>query len=146
VDNGQFRADMAKLGQCVGDSGVWFLDAGNDSHTGQAIIGHWAGIGGAGRCGYTRETQFVANVFDLYPNLDGYEEPPGVPSCSMAESLRKQDLPINRRIANSAMEILWGMIRGGIDYQGCFIDIRKGEKLPLPVISQSAGGGQAEAV
>ena len=136
VDKGQFRADMAKLGRLVGGDRALYLDAGNDSHSGQVIIGHWAGIGGGDRHGFAREAEFVANVLDLYPNLDGFHEPPDEPSCSMADALRKQDLPINRSIANTAIELLWGLMRHGIGHQGCFVDIRKGEKIPMPVVSQ----------
>jgi hypothetical protein len=54
----------------------------------------------------------------------------------MAEFLRKQDLAISRSIADTAIDLLWGLMRPGIGHQGCFVDVRKGEKIPMPVVAQ----------
>ena len=124
VDVAQFRADLAKCANNRHTNCLW-LDTGNGESTGQVILG---------RLGHANENPVkLPSVFDFYPELDGMVDN-NTPSCSMEEALANQDLPINRAIANVAMQLIWSLLRqGGLDYQGAFIDIRKGTQTPVNI-------------
>jgi len=123
VDVAQFRADLAKKASRY-TSCLW-LDTGNGESTGQVILG---------RLGHANDNPVkLPSVFDFYPELDGMADN-NTPSCSMEEALANQDLPINRAIANVAMQLVWSLLRqGGLDYQGAFVDIRKGTQTPVNI-------------
>jgi len=127
VDIAQFRADIAKESVNYYSSVLW-LDTGNGSHDGQVIIGR------LGR--YTPNDEVpLPNVFDFYPSLDGMKED-NTPSCSMEEALANQDLPINRAVANVAMQLIWSLLRhGGLSHQGAFLDIRRGTVTPINIMT-----------
>jgi hypothetical protein len=56
----------------------------------------------------------------------------------MEEALANQDLPINRAIANAAMQLIWSLLRhGGLDHQGAYVDIRKGTQTPINIFYNS---------
>jgi PRTRC genetic system ThiF family protein len=102
----------------------FWLDCGNDSHTGNVIFGHLE-LGG--------QPFRVPNVFELYPMLatmiDNDE-----PSCSTAAALEKQDYGINRSVAREASNLLWQFLRHGtLSNHGSYIDIRSGTVTPLPI-------------
>lgn len=123
VDVAQFRADLAKSNK--NSRGLW-LDTGNGSHTGQVILG---------RLGHSDSNSIsLPSVFDFYPELDGMVDN-NTPSCSMEEALANQDLPINRAIANVAMQLIWSLLRhGGLNHQGAYVDIRKGTQTPITIL------------
>jgi PRTRC genetic system ThiF family protein len=125
VDVAQFRADLAKSKVYNYSKTLW-LDTGNGSHTGQVILGTLGRV--------NDKDLKLPTVFDFYPELDGMQDD-STPSCSMEEALQNQDLPINRAIANVAMQLVWSLLRhGGINHQGAFIDIRKGIQTPINII------------
>jgi PRTRC genetic system ThiF family protein len=125
VDVAQFRADLAKSASRY-SSCLW-LDTGNGEHTGQVILG---------RLGQANENPVkLPSVFDFYPELDGMVDN-NTPSCSMEEALANQDLPINRAIANVAMQLIWSLLRhGGLNHQGAYVDIRNGTQTPINIFS-----------
>jgi len=126
VDIAQFRADLAKNSSNLYSKALW-LDTGNGSHTGQVILGR------LGRM--TRGDLDLPNVYDFYPGLDGMPND-NTSSCSMEEALANQDLPINRTIANVAMQLIWSLLRhGGLNHQGAYVDIRNGVQTPINVMS-----------
>jgi PRTRC genetic system ThiF family protein len=124
VDVAQFRADLAKCQNNRYSRCLW-LDTGNGESTGQVILG---------RLGHSNETPIkLPSVFDFYPELDGMVDN-NAPSCSMEEALANQDLPINRAIANVAMQLIWSLLRhGGLNHQGAYVDIRKGTQTPINI-------------
>lgn len=124
VDVAQFRADLAKCQNNRYSRCLW-LDTGNGESTGQVILG---------RLGHANENPIkLPSVFDFYPELDGMVDN-NTPSCSMEEALANQDLPINRAIANVAMQLIWSLLRhGGLDHQGAYFDIRKGTQTPINI-------------
>ena len=124
VDVAQFRADLAKYANNRYTNCLW-LDTGNGESTGQVILG---------RLGHANENPVkLPSVFDFYPELDGMVDN-NTPSCSMEEALANQDLPINRAIANVAMQLIWSLLRhGGLDHQGAYVDIRKGTQTPINI-------------
>lgn len=110
---------------------LW-LDLGNDAHDGSVILGHLGRL--------ARNSERLANVFDLYPELatqtarldaDG-------PSCSAEEALTRQEWPINRLVATAASGLLWNLLRHGkLDHHGMFVDVRTGRMTPLAIDRQA---------
>ncbi len=126
VDVAQFRADLAKCQYNRYSRSLW-LDTGNGESTGQVILG---------RLGHANDNPIkLPSVFDFYPDLDGMVDN-NTPSCSMEEALANQDLPINRAIANVAMQLIWSLLRhGGLNHQGAYVDIQKGTQTPINIFS-----------
>ncbi len=126
VDVAQFRADLAKCGNNRYTTCLW-MDTGNGESTGQVILG---------RLGHANENPVkLSSVFDFYPELDGMVDN-NTPSCSMEEALANQDLPINRTIANVAMQLIWSLLRhGGLNHQGAYVDIRNGTQTPINIFA-----------
>lgn len=124
VDVAQFRADLAKCKNTRYSSCLW-VDCGNGESTGQVILG---------RLGHASENPIkLPSVFDFHPELDGMMDH-NTPSCSMEEALANQDLPINRAIANVAMQLIWSLLRqGGLNHQGAYVDIRNGTQTPINI-------------
>lgn len=102
----------------------FWLDCGNDSHTGNVIFGHLE-LGD--------QPLKVPNVFELYPMLETMNDN-NEPSCSTAAALEKQDYGINRSVAREASNLLWQFLRHGtLSNHGSYIDIRSGTVTPLPI-------------
>lgn len=96
----------------------YWLDLGNADTYGQVILG------GHG----------LKDFFDLNPELLKAKDPKDVPSCSMAESLSRQDLFINSTIATLAGQLLWQLMRKGrISHHGYIVNLASGTTLPLPI-------------
>lgn len=74
-------------------------------------------------------------VTDLFPQIMDENEPEDdTPSCSLAESLEKQDLFINQSVSTFALQLLWQLFRnGGLDNHGAFINLASGMVTPLPI-------------
>lgn len=107
-----------------GGKEVLWLDCGNDSHSGNVILGHLNN-------GKSRIE--LPNVFDLYPMLATMEHT-DEPSCSTAEALTRQDYGINRSVAREAANLLWQLFRNGqLKHHGSYIDIRQGCVSPLQI-------------
>ncbi len=72
-------------------------------------------------------------MYQLYPELADIDDQANrAPSCSAAESLSRQWLPINRMVADSAQSLLWMLFRQGrVDIHGAFIDLRSLSVQPL---------------
>ncbi|KAI3590455.1 UBA/THIF-type NAD/FAD binding fold (plasmid) [Cupriavidus sp. U2] len=106
--------------------GGYYLDCGNESDSGQVILGQ---VGGPA-------AERLPHVGDLYPEL---LDPKGdkadtAPSCSMAEALQKQSLVINPVIAVQAYNLLWTLFRTGtLQYCGAFVSLATGRTSPLPL-------------
>lgn len=126
VDKPEVRASIGQCTTAVHNLGdVLWLDCGNDSHSGNVILGHLSKSANSGIQ--------LPNVFDLYPclaSMEGIDEP----SCSTSEALFRQDYGINRSVAREAANIIWQLIRhGSISNHGSYIDIRKGTVTPLRI-------------
>ena len=99
-------------------SNRYWLDLGNADTYGQVILG------GHG----------LKDFFDVNPELLTAKDPKDVPSCSMAESLSRQDLFINSTIATLAGQLLWQLMRKGrLSHHGYIVNLSSGTTLPLPV-------------
>ncbi len=103
-------------------AGYW-LDLGNMAATGQVVLG------GNG----------LPTVFDLFPELSRQRDNKNLPSCSVAESLERQDLFINSTLANLAGQLLWRLIRAGeLQHHGYFVNLGDGIVTPIEVPQKSA--------
>jgi len=127
VDKAKVRAEVSELGKYANDDAL-FLDMGNGSSEGNVILGHWK------QSERHDNSLVLPNVHSFYPELSTMEDDDS-PSCSMEESLRKQTLGINQTMANTSCTLLWLLLReGGIDYQGAFVDIKKGTSNPINIL------------
>lgn len=149
TDTARSRREIAKNFR---NSSAFWLDLGNEARHGQVVLGTFR----------TRELQFIPplpqpeggvslmestlrnvpppapklpNVLDLFPRIAAkdYAES-NAPSCSMEESLRRQDLFINQTVATFALDLLWDWFRRGrITCHGAFINLESKQVRPLPI-------------
>lgn len=100
---------------------VYWMDFGNGNSDGQVILG----------CRYKQH--WLPSVAELFPNiLQDDPDDDSAPSCSMAESLAKQDLFINQSIATAGLQILWNLLRHGeTSYHGVFLNLAKSKTSPI---------------
>jgi PRTRC genetic system ThiF family protein len=120
VDSLAARRQLAPKDHPTSPNHYW-LDCGNEAHTGQVILG------GHG----------LPTFFDVYPQARTAKEPKSTPSCSMAEALEKQDLFINSTLATLAGQLLWTLMRrGGLTHHGYFVNLTSGKVAPLAVQTQ----------
>lgn len=124
VDNRAARKQMAEYFHS--QSGAYWLDCGNTDRTGQVVLG-FSGL---------RDVEALPHVGQLFPDLidPRLDEEDATPSCSLAVSLERQDLFINRAIALAGANLLWKLVREGeLIIHGQFIDLNNGRWSPLPV-------------
>ena len=89
----------------------YWLDFGNDFKTGQVVLG-------------TVIDKELPNVIDRFPVLKKRKVKKSEPSCSIAQSLGKQDLFINSTIAQLGMNLIWKLFReAGVDYGGLYLNL-----------------------
>jgi PRTRC genetic system ThiF family protein len=116
VDNLALRKELAKRNW----SNAYWLDLGNANKTGQIVLGG---------CG-------LPTLFDRFPFLIDAPEDTTTPSCSVAESLARQDLFINSTLANFAGQMLWTLLRtGSLNHHGYFVNLEQGRVAPIPIPS-----------
>lgn len=124
------RARKAILGAMARGGGGYYLDCGNESDSGQVILGQVRG----------KAAERLPHVGDLFPEL---LDPKGdkkdtAPSCSMADALSRQSLVINQAIAVQAYNLLWTLFRTGtLQYCGAFVNLAAGRTNPLPIDPQA---------
>ena len=94
---------------------VLWLDTGNSDREAPIVVGHWRA---------RRTTAWIPNVYPLYPELAVLaDRHPRQPSCSAAEALTRQWLPINRWVADLAQSLPWTLFRQGrLDPHGASVD------------------------
>ena len=125
VDSRKGRAAMHQWHEYAIRSDNFWLDCGNTAHSGQVVLGARS----AGKC-------LLPSAGNLFPEVIDAAADAGddAPSCSLAEALTKQDLLVNRFMADAAVNLLWRLLRyGGLDSHGAFIDIESMSMRPIPV-------------
>jgi PRTRC genetic system ThiF family protein len=111
----------------------YWLDMGNRQQDGQVVFGHHIPDFDRKRW---KEKPTLPNLFDLFPELakGKVKEDVEAPSCSLAESLQRQELFINDAVTRMALHLLWTLFRKGkIEHHGYFINLAEGRVNPLPV-------------
>jgi PRTRC genetic system ThiF family protein len=126
----------------------YWLDLGNAQNTGQVVLGETlssmdllVGTTTASAISQGKGKEEIKpfprlpTVVDLYPDLlDPTIEEDDAPSCSLAESLEKQDLFVNDHISRWALHLLWTLFRkGAIEHHGYMINLADGIVNPIPV-------------
>jgi PRTRC genetic system ThiF family protein len=123
-----------------GAPGYW-LDLGNGLSNGQVVLGQFETPPGltvpkARRVDRLPHMTRLPHIIDLWPgeyapDADAADE--AEPSCTLAQSLSRQDLFINKAIALKAADLLWRLLRDReIDCQGWWVNLREGDQ-PMPI-------------
>jgi PRTRC genetic system ThiF family protein len=111
---------------------TYWLDTGNTTNTGQVIVGTLTKVPQPEKsC-----PSYLPHVLDLYKRIMEEESQKAYqgPSCSLAESLSRQDLFINQWVATCALEIIWKTFRHGqLRVHGAFVNVPTMSVKPLPV-------------
>ncbi len=127
VDSRASRKAIHTMFEFAGVISYW-LDLGNDSKTGQFILGE--------PTNKRERTAFrLPTAADLFPDLINTKLPADdAPSCSLAAALGRQDLFVNQMVATNALNLLWSLFRhGGVDYHGGFVNLESGRVNPLAI-------------
>ena len=109
---------------------TYYIDSGNAENTGQVVIGE---IGSPTTMARPDRLPTIADLFPemLDITLDATDDRP---SCSVAESLRKQSLVINSFMAIEIFNLLWMLFRHGeLKYSGRFVNLTSGTSNPIRI-------------
>jgi PRTRC genetic system ThiF family protein len=114
----------------------YWLDLGNDAHTGQVVLGE-----STSPYGYperlSKKNVPLPTVCELFPELLTRRKEDNAPSCSLAGALARQDLFINQHVTTWAASLLWQLLHhGGIEHHGYFVNIQSGRVMPLKIDRQ----------
>ena len=110
---------------------LYWLDCGNSTFTGQAILSTVKPIEQPKVKPYS-----VVSTLPMITDEFGHLliDVPSQPSCSTMEAIASQDLFINREVATSAMRLLWQLLRNqSTTCRGIFTNLLTNEQRPLPV-------------
>ena len=122
VDSASFRYAVGKAWEGRKTDALW-LDLGVGADDGQVIFGH---LGNA--------PNRIPNVYDFYK--DQLRDPPkdDLPSCSMEEALSRQSLPVNRFVADWALNLLYHFIRNAtLDHHGVQFHLNPMRTAAMPI-------------
>jgi len=116
-----------------GDVPRYWMDYGNAKATGQVVLSTIGNVKQPVSEKFTTVGQlpFVTEEFRelLLQADDG-----GLPSCSLADALDKQDLFINATLAQLGGALLWQLFRKGYTtHRGCFLNLENFRVQPLPL-------------
>lgn len=107
----------------------YWLDVGNNADSGQFVLGE--PLNETNRRSRTR----LRTVAELYPEIvDPGLDNDGLPSCSAAEALERQEPFVNSTLAQHALALLARLFRyGSITYHGGFLSLQNGCGGRLPI-------------
>ncbi|MRR55697.1 MAG: PRTRC system ThiF family protein [Deltaproteobacteria bacterium] len=133
VDTAESRREIAKSLDGVSYSHLYWLDLGNDTCTGQVVLGEPRKSGD--RLKRTKGDLRLPTVTELFPELLDPDRPESdTPTCSLAEALERQELFICQAVSTCALQMLWSLFRyGGVDFSAQFINLKNGVFAPLMV-------------
>lgn len=113
TDSAKFRAMVHSQFKGKRSETLW-IDCGNADKNGQVVLGH---LGIPNQAAFTgAQITRLPNIVDLYPELSTDTkqfDADTLPSCSTEQALSRQDFPINRIAAITAIDLLWSLIRHG---------------------------------
>lgn len=118
VDTRAARAAIAKCAEDWSEVDYW-LDLGNNADSGQFVLGE-----PLNRRNRRRRLR-LRTVSELFPEvIQGELDGDGLPSCSAAEALERQEPFVNPTLANHALALLARLFRyGTISYHGGFVGL-----------------------
>jgi len=103
------------------DKPKYWMDFGNSQHTGQVILSTISPIKQSGSQKYETVASLPFITEEFAELLKQSEQEDNTPSCSLAESLERQDLFINSSLAQMGCSLLWNLFRKGMtEYKGFF--------------------------
>jgi PRTRC genetic system ThiF family protein len=131
VDTAAARVEIGRNSKAFD---TYWLDLGNREADGQVVLGE---LERAPR--KEGAPPRLPTVLDLFWEVAQKVVPDDdAPSCSLAESLERQELFINQAVVTQALVILWTLFRfGRISWHGAFVNLRSGRVQPLPVDPQA---------
>lgn len=110
---------------------LYWLDMGNARNTGQAVLSTIEEIRQPTSKLY-RTVATLPMITDEFKELLEVQSDNNEPSCSLAESLEKQDLYINAILASMGASLLWKLFREGmIEYRGFFLNLSNFKSEPI---------------
>ncbi len=111
VDTGKFRNDFQKVFKTL--TAKASLRELQEEHEGMNAAHYWMDIGNGKDFGQIilggEGLPTCVDLFGKYP-----KDEKGTPTCSMADSLKHQDLFINQLVSAHALNLLWSMFRKGV--------------------------------
>jgi PRTRC genetic system ThiF family protein len=121
VDTRSARA-LIRNGTSDCSSVDYWLDIGNNADSGQFVLGE--PLNETNR----RSRLRLRTVAELYPEIaDAQQDNDGLPSCSAAEALERQEPFVNSTLAQHALALLARLFRyGNITYHGGFTNLSTG--------------------
>ncbi|MBU1247126.1 MAG: PRTRC system ThiF family protein [Proteobacteria bacterium] len=137
VDSGAARVEIGKALKQFDSLGVWrsfsyWLDFGNSKDSGQIVLGTCRTIKQPD--GAEDVAPCLPSVLDFFPTIAERDDLDDTPSCSLADALKKQDLFVNRIMADFGLNIVWRMFRQGYtEVQGAFVGLESLVSSPLRV-------------
>ena len=133
VDSAQSRYEIGKNISYLDDESIW-IDGGNDADSGQVIAGH---------AGNPANIQKVPNLYDLYGDILLSVKEDRRDSCSVEESITRQEYGVNHQTALLMAQLFMRLVRHGkVGYQGNFFSQLDGDcqaLVPTPDIWKSFG-------
>ena len=106
-------------------NGVYWIDAGNESASGQVIVGqHGKNI--------ADDPMRLPLVTELYPEIIEGEDD-AAPSCSARESIMRQGLATNAMAATWIFALAEALRSGTIGWSGAFFNVETGRTASIPV-------------
>lgn len=140
VDNVQARFNVAEILKAFNhriyyrDTPKYWLDFGNNQHTGQVLLSTIGEIQQPKSEKYQTVASLPFITEEFGELLKQSEEQDDTPSCSLAEALEKQDLFINSSITQMGCSLLWGLFRNGMtENRGFFFNLKNFRSQPIPV-------------
>lgn len=140
TDSVQSRFDVAEIlgtlkrNSSMRDTPKYWMDFGNSQHTGQVVLSTISEIRQPDSQIYQTVPvlPFVTDEFgELLKTSEALDH---TPSCSVAESLEKQDLFINSALAQLGCSLLWNLFRCGMtENRGFFLNLKNFQANPLKV-------------
>ncbi len=111
----------------------YWLDLGNGTRTGQAILGSNRIPQPEGVENEYRTIEYLPTVAEQF-KLEKVDEKESGPSCSMAEALSKQDLFINSSLVQMSASLLWSLLTSvAIDTRGLYLNVETYKCSPIPI-------------
>lgn len=107
----------------------YWLDLGNDKDYGQVVLGTVGEIKQPKK-GLANQLPTIVNIF---PKI-GKNKKQSTPSCSVRESLMRQDLCMNSMMAEWGKKLIWSLtseIR--MEHQGVYVNLKTMNSNPIPI-------------
>lgn len=103
---------------------LYWLDIGNLQKTGQLVLGTAPGIRIKQPSSEHTAVDSLDDIIRVCPQIRTIKEADQGPSCSLAQSLNRQDLFINSTLAQLGVNMIWKLFREGmIRYHGCYVNL-----------------------